>query len=78
MSHKYFTGHRPKDFLSYRRDDFWSTIHAGNSRTPPGPDQRQPKLVSPKAVRASVRVVGMAQPERQAQRNELSCCAFET
>jgi len=36
MSHKYFTGHRPKDFLSSRRDDLESTIHAGNPRAYPG------------------------------------------
>jgi len=78
MPHKYFTEHRPKDFLSYRRDDLKSTIHAGNPHAHPGPDRHQSRLVTPKAVGASVRMVGVAQPERQAQRNELSGCASGT
>ena len=78
MSHKFFTEHRPKDFLSYRRDDLKSTIHAGNHHAHSVPDRRQSGPVTPQTVGACVRVVGLAPSERQAQRNELSGCAFGT
>ncbi len=78
MSHKYFTGHSPEDFLSYRRDDLESTLHAGNPHAHPDPGRRPSGLVTPQTIGASVRVVGLAQPERQAQRDELSRCAFGT
>ncbi|MDZ7363736.1 MAG: hypothetical protein ONB46_23920 [candidate division KSB1 bacterium] len=32
MPHKYFTGHRPKNFLSSIRDDPESTVQTGNHR----------------------------------------------
>ncbi len=78
MPHKYFTEHGLKDFLSYRRDDLESTLHAGNPHADPGPGRRPSGLVTPQTIGANVRMVGLAQPERQAQRDELSRCAFGT
>ena len=60
VSHKYFTGHRPKNFLSSRRDDLESTVHAGDSRTDSGSERRQSGLVTTKTVDASVRMVRVA------------------
>lgn len=60
VSHKYFTGHRLKNFLSSRRDDLESTVHAGDPRAYPGFERRQSGLVTTKTVDASVRMVAMA------------------
>jgi hypothetical protein len=51
VSHKYFTEHRLKNFLSSKRDDLESTVHAGYPRAYPGPAETPPTL------RAAVRMV---------------------